>query len=267
MNWNPELKEISPKAIALTLAVLMAGGGLIFGARAYFEHRASRSLTPSEVRAEVTKYLRKKSGRSNFQAGADLNLQTNLVPTLRAQYESVPDYKTVYGLIGQHLHLAERLVNSSERPEQQAGLRALMFLAETAALEVAVDEWLAASICEGYIVPNLEKAIPLPRRRGQERGQELAPDAVIRFVLNIYRQAEAREKQIGLYETLLAKAQTPERADSLRLRMADALEIKGDHKQALDHLREISSANFTNAAARRIAMIEGKTVASKSARR
>jgi hypothetical protein len=275
MNWNPELKDFSPKTIAFTLAVVLAAAGLVLGGRAYLDHRSSRSMTSEDVRAEVTKYLNQRAGRTHSFHGSELSIQTNLIPTLRAQYENVPDYKTVYRLIAEHLKFAETLLNSAEPREHHAGLRVLMFLSETAALNVAVDEWLAASICEGYIVPNAEKAAPIPRQRGQqrgqerppERGQELSPEGVIRFVLNIYRQTESRGKQITLYETLLAKAPNPQRADTIRLGLADALEVTGDHKQALVHLREISSSTLTNAAARRISMIERKTAPATTARR
>src|SRR5262245_36099154 len=101
MTADAKTPKSGTKSILIILACVVVAAGLAFGGYTVYERSSSRPLSPEQSRAAATKYLKKKSGRSEFQASLD-RIKGDKRPweTLAKQYDSAGDYETVYRLIG-----------------------------------------------------------------------------------------------------------------------------------------------------------------------
>ena len=164
-------------------------------------------------------------------------------------FAQASSYAEMYRLIGQELWVASRLLDSANPEHQRAGIT-LALTASHHALDDAQNGWVAARICEGYVWPHLGLA-DNPNRRS-----EFNPENLITQCADIFRRNNEYQNVVRTYETYLARAGTPQRADWARSQLASALEQSGDARGALRYLRQIQNTNDYRGALRRVPRLE-----------
>lgn len=155
---------------------------------------------------------------------------------LRQKFEKAGSYANMYQLIGQELWVANRLLAGANPEYIRAGLT-LALSASQHALNEAQNGWVAARICDGYVLPHLEVADDTNRRSRFNRDNLLSECA------DIYRRNEEFAGVVRTYKMALTAAGTPQKADAARAQISMAYEQAGDLKQALHYLREIKETN------------------------
>ncbi|MEY2410244.1 MAG: hypothetical protein QOF48_2914 [Verrucomicrobiota bacterium] len=165
------------------------------------------------------------------------------------KYEKTGSYAGMYKLIGQELWVARRLLDSVNPEFVRSGM-ALALNASQHALNDAQNGWVAARICEGYVLPHLDAADDTNRRSQFNR------DNLLNECANIFRRNEEYPGVIRTYKFALAAAGTPQKADSARAQISMAYEQAGDLKQALHYIREIKDTNDFRWVVRRAQRIE-----------
>lgn len=244
MKLDADIREVPLKKIVFGLLILGALTGLGFGGWAAYQKISSRPLTPEQTRSLVTKYLQKQSGKDEFKASVDVSKEKNPWQTLKSVYDAPPDYKTVYRAIGEHLQIAENLLQSSEERDRQNGMRIIAELLDVAN-DVAYDPWLEARIADGYLLPNADKIGDNPKRG-------LTAEQIYHFAGKAYRNAEEDDKLIELSKSYLAKYSSSSRADDIRRRLAFLLQSKGKQKEAQMYLAQIKSSQVAEKANRKM---------------
>lgn len=256
MKLNADVSEMPWKRILVVLAIALVLGGAAFGGWKVYNNQPKHPLTAEGNKELVQKYLQQRGERSEFKPNAEILKEKNPWNTLKAEYDAPPDYKTVYRSIGDHLAIAEHLLNEEQERQHINGMRLAAELCDVA-IEIAVDPWLAARICDAYIMPNLDKIEEKPKN-GPSR------DQFMQIAGKIYRAAEETKRQVELGKAYLAQAAPGQRADQARWRLARTLEQNGEKKEALKYYREITHASLTNEVARRIATLETSLKNSKT---
>jgi uncharacterized coiled-coil protein SlyX len=175
--------------------------------------------------------------------------RTLLMGDIRQQLDDAASYVEIYRSIGQELWVAQRLFSSANPEHRRVGIT-LALQASQNAQNDAQNGWLAGRICEGYIWPHLDVADDKNPRSTFNLENLLGECAAI------FRRSEEWQNVSSTYELLLAKATTPEAADSARAQLAVAQEQAGDIKGALHYLHEIKATNDFRWALRRIPKLE-----------
>lgn len=216
--------------IVITCAVLAAG--IAFGGYFVSQQLGADKISPERSRTAAEKYLRKKSGQSDFHASLDaFKKDKRPWETITSKYDSVSDYEAVYKLMGEHLALAEDYLKSSDAKEQRIGVRIVMALTEIAH-DVAVDDWLACRLSEGFLLP---RAIhPNVATLSDEDEQ------MMRYTMHRYAEAEETDHQIELCKMYLAKSNSA-KSNNIRYFLARLLESKGRHDEAQDYMKQASA--------------------------
>jgi tetratricopeptide (TPR) repeat protein len=155
----------------------------------------------------------------------------------------------MYKLVGQELWVASRLLDSANPDYARAGLT-LALSASKHALNEAQNSWVAARICDGYVLPHLELADDANRRSAFNRDNLLSECA------DIFRRNSEYAGVVRTYQMALASAGTPAKADSARAQISMAYEQAGDMKQALRYIREIKDTNDFRWVVRRAPRLE-----------
>jgi hypothetical protein len=158
-------------------------------------------------------------------------------------------YAAIYHCIGQELWVARRLFQSANPVHRRAGLD-IALQASRHALDPAVNAWLAARICEGYLWPNLDVADTANRQ------SPLSLDGLLNECARLFRENDELPNVARNYQILLAKAESPQRADWARVQIAMAHEQSGNLKAALHYLRQVKSTNDFRWAVSRIPQME-----------
>ncbi len=255
MNLNSDVRKISLKTILIFCACLFLAVGLAFGGYGIYKKRAARPLTAEETKVLIANYLEKRTGESEFKISLEVMKEKNPWETLKQKFDAPVDYKAVYRAIGEDLFVADNLLGSTEAKDNQNGLRVLMELCDVSN-DVAVDPWLGARIADAYIMPNLGKADNLVKR-GISREQ------VMRFVAKVYENADDKDKQIELCKMALAEigssnSKLKVKSDYIRWKLANLLDRKGQHDEAIVVYKQITDPNFKVHVERRLSM-GGKT--------
>jgi hypothetical protein len=175
--------------------------------------------------------------------------RAQLTAETRQKISEAKSYETIYKHIGQHLWVAERLLDGANPQYQRMGV-SLALEASHLAMDEAQNGWLAARIVEGYVWPHLAVADQASRRSAVNL------DNLLNECGNIFRGNDEFGNVIRNYKILLARAGTPQRADQARLQIARACEQSGDLKAALAWLRQIKATNEFAAALRWIPRLE-----------
>jgi hypothetical protein len=250
MKLNADVRDVPWKKVLIGFAVLLFLGVVLAGYKVYSKKAGSRPLPPAESRELVLDYLKKKSGKDDFTTSFDFSKLRSPWDTLKTAYDAPPTYEAVYRSIGEHLQIAEKMINSEERKHQGQGLKMMGDLAEVAN-EVAVDPWLSGRICDAYMMPHLGKFEENPKN-GPSREQ------VMHYIGKIYRNAGENDRLIELGKLYIADAPSSRRSDEIRWRLVRALESKGEHKEALKILGEIKDPSLTNEVAQFLQRTQGK---------
>jgi hypothetical protein len=256
MKFNADVKEVPWKKVAVVTAVVVLIAGVSFAAWKKSPGPANALGAPEDSKGILAKYLKEKSGKTDFTIPLDAAKEKNPWTVLRTAYDAPPDYKTVYTAIGQHLFVTDALLRDDDAKEQQKGLRLAAELCEVSR-EVAYDSWLGARICDAYLLPNIDLVEEKPRN-GISREQ------FVQMIARIYKNADEPDRMIQLGKMLLANSGNGRRADGIRYRLARELEQRGEHKDAARYLREITDPSLTNEASRRLVIVERNLKQSKN---
>jgi hypothetical protein len=236
MNADVNSQSGSAKPGIIILVCLLVLGGLAFGAYKFYGKGSTPGpLSTEEARDAVLSYLKKKAHRSDFKGSMD-TVKGDKRPweTLIKRYDSVGDYETVYRLIGEHLWIADNLLRSSDQKELRAGKRLVMELSDVAQ-DVAVDDWLACRICEGYLVPLFKNDSKLSDEDEQ----------LIHFVGRKYASAEEKQSEIDLEKFYLSKTDSGRRSDWVRYRLVRLLKDTGQPEEAEKVAQQIGKGGTT----------------------
>lgn len=192
----------------------------------------------AEVEAEAT------SGSALFAKS-----RSQFVASLQQQFKSAQSYADMYKLVGQELWVASRLLDSANSDYARAGLT-LALSASKHALSEAQNGWVAARICDGYVLPHLALADDANRRSAFNR------DNLLNECADIFRRTSDYTGVVRAYQMALASAGTTAKADSARAQISMAYEQAGDFKQALRYLHEIKDTNDYRWVVRRAPRLE-----------
>ena len=174
---------------------------------------------------------------SGVASAGELSAARNkLTDELRDQFRKAASYAEMYVLIGRELWVARRLLASANPDHQRTGIT-LAFDACRHALSDAQNGWVAARICEGFILPHRDLADD-PNRRSA-----FNPENFLNQCVDIFRGNQEFNNVVDVYKTYLDGAGTPQRADWARAQLAMTYQRAGDPKEALHYLREIRDTN------------------------
>jgi predicted nucleic acid-binding Zn-ribbon protein len=168
------------------------------------------------------------------------------VPNFRAQASKqvaeAASYERIYLSIGKQLYVADRLLAGRDPAEHQQAL-SLAVQSSQQALQKAEQGWLAARICEGWILPNIGLADVGSR-------SDYAPESLLVHCQNIFEGAGESQNVVRALRLTLDRAQgaVPLKLDAARYQLGYALERAGQYDEALALYRAIESSNYVVAA-------------------
>jgi hypothetical protein len=181
-------------------------------------------------------FMAEVEAESGSDTAAFARSRNQFVTNLGQQFDKAQSYADMYKLVGQELWVASRLLDAANPEYARAGLT-LALSASKHALNQAQNGWVAARICEGYVLPHLELADDANRRSPFNRDNLLGECA------DIFRRNSEYEGVVRTYQTALAQAGTTQRADWARSEISKAYEDAGNLKAALRYIREIKGTN------------------------
>lgn len=257
-------EPLTPKRAATYVAILAGAVLLGYGGLRAYGKITGRPPTTAEVKRSIWKFLKKETGQSEFttefasasvsnavdelsitnakgkvkkinrRKRGELGLpETSLTAYFRTNQAAAASYNEMYKFIGQQLTIADRLLESEELPQKQSGL-VMASEASNYARNNALNLWLAARICEGYLWPNLslvESTNKVP----------FTPDALLNICDIAFKEAGETDHIIRNYEYFIAKTTRPQTADVSRFRLARLYMDKGDEVKALATLKQITT--------------------------
>jgi hypothetical protein len=159
--------------------------------------------------------------------------ETSLSVYFRTNHATAATYGEMYRLIGQQLAVADRLLESEALAQKQS---ALVMASEAAnyAKNNALNLWLSARVCEGYLWPNLSLV------EGTNKAP-FTPDVLLNICDVAFKEAGETNHVIRNYEYLIAKTVRPQQTDVARLRVARLYEEVGEDDKALATLKKITT--------------------------
>ncbi len=253
-------QPLSKKTATTVLLALGAILLLLWGGRWTWQKLTGSPPSPAQVRKAIWNFLEEQSDRSDFKTtlpavptnGAakvaegnsrkmfrrnpdsprrDLS-RNELTRDFRNRLGEAADYKTIYGLIGEQLWIADQFL--ARKDTREAGVL-VAIEANRAALDPAMNGWLAARICEAYLWPSLEWA--------DAKETRLDPEALLNVADDAFRSAGETNNIIRNYELIIRKTPKSARADGARFRLARLYEEQADYESALRSLREMQNTN------------------------
>jgi hypothetical protein len=257
-------RPLTPKTAAISVLALATLLAVSYGAWELYARLTNRPPTTSDVKQSIRRFLKKETGQSDFQTEfgpasisnavtevavtnkngkvkknarrkiSELGLpETSLTAYFRTNHAAATSYREMYQLIGQQLTIADELLESDDLSRKQSAL-VVASEASAYARNDAMNLWLAARICEGYLWPNLSLVESTNK-------PPFTPDALLNLCDIAFKEAGETQNIIRNYEYLIAKASVPQRADSARFRVARLYEEIGDEERALQHLKQIKT--------------------------
>jgi hypothetical protein len=163
--------------------------------------------------------------------------------------ESAGSYDAMYLAIGRELFVASHLLESHHPAHRRVGVTVASTAARHA-LNYAVNGNVAARICEGYILPNLDLATDTNPRSAFNHENFLSMCA------DLFRRNNEFNNVVRTYELYLASAKNPARVDWARSQIAIAHEDGGNPKAAIAAIRQIKDTNSYSRFIRRIPRLE-----------
>jgi hypothetical protein len=155
---------------------------------------------------------------------------------IRRQLNEASSWSAMYEPIGQEIEVSRRLFESANPAHQRLAL-SIALRASRDALNEAQNGWLAARLCEGYVLSHLDLASDTDRR------SPFSLENVMNECVNLFRRAGETGGVIRGYRLVLARANSPQRADWARAQLAQVLEQTGDYAEALRCLQQIRATN------------------------
>jgi len=161
---------------------------------------------------------------------------TQLIDDSQKKIASAPSYDAMYKTLGQELFVAKGLLASGNPDHRKQGV--LLALATSRqALNFAENGNVAARICEGYILPNLDLANDTNRR------SPFNEENLLTQIRDIFQRNLEYNNVVRAYQIYLAGVKNAQRADWARSQIGYAYEQAGDAKRALEAFREIKDTN------------------------
>ncbi len=241
-------------AVAAGLVVLCAGGWL---ALQYYQ---SLPKTPAQHRAMAFDFLRRKSRAKTFAGpmGAApqkaMPVLSNEVAQLRTDvHERLRDagsWESIYRALGQELWLSFQYLSSPDPALRRTGLQ----LAEQAredALNDANNGWLAARICDGFLLPYLDAA-------DAESKAALSRDSILNNAIQTFHQANEIRRFAELAQHVIRDNPASAEADRLRIQIGEALEEQDDLAGAVAQYRAVRNLGSFGRVMRRLPGLEAK---------
>ena len=182
-------------------------------------------------------------------ASALAKARAQLLRDSQEKLNGASSYEAMYHAVGQELFVARRLLGSGNREHRREGVT-IALAAARQALGYAMNGYVAARICEGYILPNLDLATDRNTRSTFNEENLLSQCA------DIFRRNEEPNNVVRVYELYLESTKNPARADWARAQIAMAYRQSGDSKHELAALRQIKDTNSFRFQMRRIAQLE-----------
>ncbi|MCX7872210.1 MAG: hypothetical protein N2487_02875 [Verrucomicrobiae bacterium] len=176
---------------------------------------------------------------------------TNFIKETRGKLNQAQTYRAMYGVIGEELWVADKLLESAHPGYRKYGLS----IARQAALDsqnYAENYWLAAKIYEAYLMPNIQDATDTNWK------MPLSMENVLNESVQAFKNVEETNNVIRAYQTFIDKVGGSARADWSRLQIALIHEQFGDYKEAIKYLKEIQNTNNFAAHIKRIPALEAK---------
>ncbi len=187
-------------------------------------------------------------GEAARKQGELSNQEDEYIRGVRQKMSGVRSYETLYGLIGQQLATADRLLEDPDVSRRRMGLNIAREACSHANSD-SVDVWLAARICEAYFWPNLDLADAKPGSR--ERALEL-----LETCRRVFFDTYETNSVVKNYELLLSNAPNAQAADTFRVQLADWMEEKGNVKRAGEILNEIRDTDVLAAQQERVTRVK-----------
>lgn len=172
-----------------------------------------------------------------------------LLTDAQEKLNKASSYDAMYQAIGQELFVAKHLLESGNREHRREGVTIAMTAARHA-IGYAMNGSVAARICEGYVLPNIDLATDRNTRSMFNEENLLGQCA------DIFRRNEEPNNVVRVYELYLENIKNPARADWARSQIAMAYDQTGDPKRALAAWREIKDTNSFRFLSRRAARWE-----------
>jgi hypothetical protein len=155
----------------------------------------------------------------------------------------------MYAAIGQELFVAKRLLKSGNPAHRRTAVT-IALAAGRHALDYAMNGHVAARICEGYILPNIDLATDTNRRSAFNE------ESFLNQCANLFRRNNEFNNVVRTYQTYLASAKSPARIDWAWSQIAAAHEQGGDPKEAIAAIRQIRDTNTYSRLIRRIPRLQ-----------
>jgi hypothetical protein len=175
--------------------------------------------------------------------------RAQLLSNARQQISGASSYEAMYQALGQELFVAQRILASGNPEHRREGVTIALAAAQHA-LGFVMNGSVAARICEGYILPNLDLATDRnPRSTFNEEN-------LLGQCADIFRRNEEPNNVVRTYEIYLAEAKNPQRADWARSQIAMAQEQAGNAKGALTAIHQIKDTNTFRFLLRRVPRLE-----------
>ncbi len=275
---NPLNHPLTLRSACLYIAILALATALGWGGWTSFKRITGRPPSTAEVRDSIWDFIETKTGESGFKPPVSSSTLSNSLATasytnakgrvktvtrikrgalglpetslsvyFRTNQEAAGTYEQMFRLIGEQLTVAEHLLESDDLAQKQSGL-VMASEASAYARNNAINLWLAARICEGFLWPNLATV------EGTNQAA-FAPETLLNICDAAFKEAEETNNIIRNYEYLLKRNLKVQQADAIRFRLARLYEETGQDPKALAILKQITTFK-TGRVAQQIAAIE-----------
>jgi len=161
-----------------------------------------------------------------------------------------PSYDGMYKVIGQELFVAKGLLASGNPEHRRQGVLAALSASRHASA-YAMNGAVAARICEGYVLPNLDLANDTNRR------STFNEENLLRQCADIFERNYEFNNVVRTYQIFLDGVKNADRADWARSQIGQAYERANDPKRAIQTYRQIlNTNNYRVVFSRRVPQLE-----------
>ncbi len=238
----------NPEANAIALRSEIAKTEKVIARRPELQTKEAALASIVDDLWEFQRSFASESGDSAAGNAAPLaKARAELISSANQQLNSASTYEAMYLAIGRELFVAQRLLDSGNSEHRREAVT-IALAATRQAFGPLMNGGVAARICEGYVLPNLDLAID------QNRRSTFNEENLLEQCADIFRRNQEPQNVVRVYQLYLAK--NPQRADWARSQIAMTYEQTGDAKNALAAIREIKDTNNFRFLMRRVPRLE-----------
>jgi hypothetical protein len=163
---------------------------------------------------------------------------------------SAPSYDGMYKAIGQELFVAKGLLASGNPEHRRQGVLTALSASRHASA-YAMNGAVAARICEGYVLPNLDLANDTNRR------STFNEENLLRQCADIFERNYEFNNVVRTYQIFLDGVKNADRADWARFQIGQAYEQANKPQLAIQTYRQIlNTNNYRNVFSRTVPRLE-----------